>query len=91
MRRSISLLKGVMKHAFAGVAVAHGAAWLAMMLGTGAAHAQTQEQEQLAKPPASPEWVARNWQTEDGLPQNTINALKSSSILSEVKIVGTTY
>ncbi|RBP38051.1 two component regulator with propeller domain [Roseimicrobium gellanilyticum] len=42
------------------------------------AHAYAQESPPAPPPPVPPppsEWVARNWQTDDGLPQNTINAL----------------
>ncbi len=57
--------------------------WAGWIVGLGlawwAASSQASEVEHAASAsvsvPASQDWVARNWQTEDGLPQNTVNAL----------------
>lgn len=69
MRWLVSLLKDT--------ALLHVCAAAAAALMGASSHAQEEAAQSPApaSPPTPSEWVARNWQTDDGLPQNTINAL----------------
>ncbi|QIF02323.1 two-component regulator propeller domain-containing protein [Roseimicrobium sp. ORNL1] len=65
MRRLVSLLKDTaLLHVYAAAA----------LVGE-SSHAQEVASSPPATVQAPSEWVSRNWQTDDGLPQNTINAL----------------
>ena len=62
----------------AGIAACAGTAWFLLSVCALQAQATTGPPEDGAPPAeaaASSEWVARNWQTGDGLPHNTVNAI----------------
>jgi signal transduction histidine kinase/ligand-binding sensor domain-containing protein len=75
MRRLVSLLQGLVLSTCKGACRALVAACISLAFFS-CGPAVVQAQENAGAAPGGPgEWVARNWQAEDGLPQNSINTL----------------